>query len=234
MSDPAEQTTPPTPDPAPPVAPPAAAPAAPAAPAPTTWAAPSAPPFGAPSAVAPSPTPPGAASPAGGAYAPPAGYALPAGYGTHAPAPGAPGAPYVGAPGAASAHRPSGRGLGVVAFVLATVATVGAALGAAISAFAIGLGAGREIAGRPFTADFDWSVLAPVRESVLLAEVSFWLGTALGVWALVQGIIALVKDRGRAWAIAAIVVAALGPIVFFTILQGFLTAGLGAGTGIGG
>jgi hypothetical protein len=145
-----------------------------------------------------------------------------------------PGAAWRGAPGAASARRSSGRGLGIVAFVLATVATVGAALGAGISAFAIGLGAGREIAGRPFTADFDWSVLAPVRESVLLAEVSFWVGTALGVWALVQGIIALVKDRGRGWAIAAIVVAALGPIVFFTVLQGFLTTGLGAGTGIGG
>ncbi|MFB8145218.1 hypothetical protein ACFC1W_00575 [Microbacterium sp. NPDC056003] len=219
MSDPAEQPTPPTPEPTPPVAPPA--------PAPTAWAAPAAPPFGAPSAVAPAPTPGGTASPAGGAYAPPAGYALPAGYGTPAPAPGL-------HPGAVSARRSSGRGLGIVAFVLATVGTVGAALGAGISAFAIGLGAGREIAERPFTGDFDWSVLAPVRESVLLAEVSFWVGTVLGVWALAQGIVALVKDRGRVWAIVAIAVAALGPVVFFAVLQGLLTAGLGAGTGVGG
>jgi hypothetical protein len=152
-----------------------------------------------------------------GAYAPPAGYALPAGYG--------------GQPAASGA---AGRGLGVVAFVLAAVATVGAALGGAIAAFAIGLGAGREIAMRPFTGDFDWAVLAPVRNQVLLAEVSFWLGTALGVWALVQGIIALVKGRGRPWAVAAIVVAALGPIVFFVVLQGFLTLGLDAGSGVGG
>ena len=208
MSDPAEQTNPPTPEPAPPVAPPAS----------TAWAAPSAPPFGAP----PSPAQPaghqsGMAPAAPGVYAPPVGYVLPAGYGAQPPASG-----------------PERRGLGVVAFVLAAVATVGAALGGAIAAFAIGLGAGRESAMRPFTGDFDWAVLAPVRNQVLLAEVSFWLGTVLGVWALVQGIIALVKDRGRPWAVVAIVVAALGPIVFFVVLQGFLTAGLDAGSGIGG
>jgi hypothetical protein len=143
-------------------------------------------------------------------------------------------APYAVTPDAASAHSSARRALGVVALVLAVIATVGAACGAAIAGFGIGLGTGREIAMRPLSTDFDWSVLAPVRDQVLLAEVSFWLGTAIGVWALVQGVIALVKGRGRGWAIAAVVVAALGPIVFFAVLQGFLAAGLAAGTGIGG
>jgi len=124
--------------------------------------------------------------------------------------------------------------LGIVALALALVATIGASLTAAIASFNIGLGAGREISSRPFTGDFDWSVLTPVRDWVLMGEVSFWIGTAIGVWALVQGIIAVVKGRGRGAGIAAVVIAALGPIAFGAVVQGFLTAGLAAGTGIGG
>ena len=124
--------------------------------------------------------------------------------------------------------------LGVIALALALVATIGASLVAAIASFNIGLGAGREISSRPFTGDFDWGVLAPVRDWVLLGEVSFWVGTALGVWALIQGIVAVVTARGRGAGIAAVVVAALGPIAFGAVVQGLLTAGLAAGTGIGG
>jgi hypothetical protein len=124
--------------------------------------------------------------------------------------------------------------LGIVALALALVATIGASLLAAIASFNIGLGSGREISSRPFTGDFDWSVLTPVRDWVLLGEVSFWIGTALGVWALIQGIVAIVTSRGRGAGIAAVVIAALGPIAFGAVVQGFLTAGLAAGTGIGG
>ncbi|MCW3491824.1 hypothetical protein [Microbacterium sp. SSM24] len=224
MSDPAEPTNP---QPAPPATAPEAVgnavPAATQAPAPGAWAAPSAPPFGTPGA----PPAQGYAMPVG--YAPPAGFTPPAGYGP-GPAP---------APGSASAYgqaaaRPTRRGLGVVALVVAVIATVGAALVAAVAAFSIGLGTGREIALMPSGSDFEWAVLTPVRDSVLLAEVAFWVGTALGLWALVQGVIALVKDRGRGFAIAAVVIAALGPVVFFVVLQGFLTAGYAAGSSIGG
>jgi hypothetical protein len=121
-----------------------------------------------------------------------------------------------------------------VALVVALVATVGAALGAGAAGFGIGLGTGREIAMLPSGRDFDWSMLTPVRDWVLLAETAFWIGTALGIWALVQGVIAVVKDRGRGFAIAAVVIAALGPVVFFVVLQGFLGAGYAAGSGIGG
>ncbi|WP_240642382.1 hypothetical protein [Microbacterium sulfonylureivorans] len=240
MSDPAEPTPPQTPPQQ--SAPPSdsAVPAVPQAPA--AWAAPGAPPFGAPVAH----------DPAAG-YAPPAGYAIPPGYAAqptgptaaassaapyappdygqgYAPAPG----PYAAGPASVRPASAGGRRLGVVALVVALVATVGAAISVAIAAFSIGLGAGREIAMRPIDADFDWSYLSAVREWVLLAEVTFWLGTALGLWALVQGVIALVKGRGRGAAIAAIVVAALGPVVFFVVLQGFLTAGMAAGSSVGG
>jgi hypothetical protein len=117
--------------------------------------------------------------------------------------------------------------------VLSLVATVGAALVAAIASFDIGLGAGREIAGRPTGAEFDWSILTPVREWVLLAEVSFWIGSALGVWALVQGIVAIATRRGRGAGIAAVIIAGLGPVVFGIVVQAFVTAGVAAGNGIG-
>lgn len=196
-------------DPAAPTPQPSSAPTA-APQASAGWAAPSAPPFGTPSA------------PPASAYALPTGYAPPAGY-----SPGAPASP-------AAPAAPAGRGLGIVALAVALIATLGAALAAAVAAFGIGLGTGREIAMQPIGSDFDWSMLTPVRDQVLLAETSFWIGTALGVWALVQGIIALVKGRGRGFAIAAVVIAAIGPIVFFVVLQGFLTAGYAAGSGIGG
>ena len=141
------------------------------------WAAPSAPPFGAP---APGP----AAHPA---YAPPPGYTGPY---RVAPPGGAQAA--LPAPGARAAR--SSR-LGVVALVAALAAAIAAPLAGAIAAFNIGLGAGREIALRPMDIDFDWSVLTPVREWVLLAECSFYVGTTLGVLGIVQGIIAIVQNR---------------------------------------
>ena len=201
---------------------------------PAGWAPPGAAPFGTPTSEAPAPGHPGAAaaipqgwaSPPAGAYAPPPGYAPPVGY----PVP--PAAASVSAYGAPATAKRSA--LGLVALALALVATIGASLFAAIASFQIGLGAGREISSRPFTGDFDWSVLTPVRDWVLMGEVSFWVGTAIGVWALVQGIVAVVKGRGRGAGIAAVVIAALGPIAFGAVVQGFLTAGLAAGTGIGG
>lgn len=252
MSDPAGPTPPQTPSPSAPESASApeyasdeahtvprpgepAPPAPPAAPD-ATWAAPGALPFGPPTGSAPPVGAPGYAPPAG--YAPPQGYARPQGYAPpqgYARAPGyAPGsatAPVFGAP---AVPARGGRTLGIVAFVLSLIATVGAAIAVAPAAFGIGLGAGKELASRPISTDFDWAVLSAVRDWVLLAETAFWIGTAVGVWALVQGIIALVKGRGRGWGIAAVVIAALGPVVFFVVLQGFLNAGFDAGSGIGG
>ena len=139
---------------------------------------------------------------------------------------------------AASYRQPAqvrrGGGPGVTALVLSLIATLGAGLGGAVASFNIGIGAGKALANLPADGTWDWSILTPVRDWVLLGEVSFWAGTALGVWALVQGIVATITGRGRAAGIAAIVVAALGPIVFGVVVQGLIPAGLAAGTGIGG
>lgn len=180
--------------------------------------------------------PPGYAPPHG--YAPPPGYAPPAGY---TPMVGS-GATVSGAPAAASgsplafadARGRRSNALGVVALVLALLAAFGASSFAALASFNIGLGTGREIAMRALETDFDWSILTPVRDWVLLGEVSFWTGTVLGITALVLGIVAIVTRRGRGVGIAAVVIAALGPVVFGVFVQGFLTAGFTAGSGLGG
>ena len=168
-------------------------------------------------------------------YAPPGGYAPPAGYPAGAYA--APYVPMVGYGPAPVAPGPAHRSpaLGVVALLLALAAAVVAPIVVAVAAFAVGAGAGREISLRPAAGDFDWSILSPVREWVLLGEISFWAGTVLGVWAIAQGIVAIVKRRGRGQGIGAVVLGALGPIVWGVALQITLTLGLasGASAGIG-
>lgn len=156
------------------------------------------------------------------AYAPPAGYVRPAqGYGPYVPQQSAP-------------PSSGGAGLGVIAFVLALVAAVGASIAGAVAAFNIGMGTGRGIALQPTSTDFDWSILAPVREWVLFGEIAFWVGTVLGTWALVQGIVATVKNRGRGWGIAAIIIAVIGPVAFAIGLQAFAVLGLASGAAVNG
>ena len=155
-------------------------------------------------------------------YAPPQGYAPPPqGYG-----------PYT--PPRPSALPSGGSGLGVVALVLAVLAAVGASIVGSYAGYSIGLGTAREVMIDSTDFDFDWSILTPVRGWVLLGELAFWAGTILGIWAIVQGIVAIVKNRGRGWGIAAVVVAAIGPIVFATGVQAFLAAGFASGASIGG
>ncbi|MBN9179258.1 hypothetical protein [Microbacterium sp.] len=146
-------------------------------------------------------------------------------------------APYV--PPAPGAYAPPtaerrGPGLGITAMVVALVAVPLAVGAAAVIGFRVGLGAGKEIAARPFGTTFDLSVLTPVRYDVLAGEIVFWTATALGVWALAQGIVALATARGRGPALIAVVVAALGPILFVGAAAVFVQAGMGAGSGIGG
>lgn len=155
-------------------------------------------------------------------YAPPPGYAPPPqGYG-----------PYV--PSRPPAPASEGSGLGVVAFALAVLAAVGTSVVGSVAGYNIGLGTGRQIALQPMDVDFDWSILTPVREWVLMGELAFWAGTILGIWAIVQGIIAIVKNRGRGWGIAAVVVAVIGPIAFATGVQAFLAVGFASGASLGG
>ena len=73
-----------------------------------------------------------------------------------------------------------------------------------------------------------------MRDQVLLGEIAFWLGTLLGTWALVQGMVALSRRRGRGYGIAAVVVAVLAPAVFAVVTWIALVAGLASGASLGG
>lgn len=212
MTDPGEGVQPPHPaSPVPPV-PPYSAPQDPG-----QFATPPVPYYGAPpqapqySAAPTYPVAPQYAAPA----APYAGYAQPAqAYGPYVPQPVTP--------------APASRGVGIVAFVLGLVAALVAPIVGAVAFFNIGAGISSSSLSSLERADasVDWSILTPVREWVLLAEITFWAGTVLGIWALVQGIVAIARGRGRGWGITAIVLAVVGAVVFSVALTVAGFAGL--------
>ena len=129
-------------------------------------------------------------------------------------------------PPAASRHRP----LGAIGLVLALLAGVVASAVGGSAAFIVARGAGAEFIARGGQT-FDWRVLSPVRDVVLLGEVAFWAGTVLGISALVIGIVATARNLGRGTGIAAIVVSALGPFVFGLLVFVALAAGATASAG---
>ena len=169
-------------------------------------AAPAQPPYGPPPGYAQ----PGTVAPA---YAQPGAYAQPVGYGQQPVEPAAAAAP--------AASRAS---LGVIAFVLSLVAAVGTSLVVALATWQIGSGS-QVFPALIGDVPFNWGMLSPVRGWVLTGEIAFWTGTILGIAALVVGIIAIVKNRSRVFAIIAVVIAVLGPTVFFVALQAALVAG---------
>lgn len=75
------------------------------------------------------------------------------------------------------------------------------------------------------------ALLSPVRGLVLWAEVGFWLGMALGLWALVQGIIAIATRAGRGAGIAAVILVIAGPFVYGVIVGAAVLGGVAAGAG---
>ncbi|MDI6944100.1 hypothetical protein QMO46_11405 [Microbacterium barkeri] len=117
--------------------------------------------------------------------------------------------------------------LGRVALLLALVALVGGTLVIGVCCFLVGVQAGRT----DFAAatEFDWSLLTPVRDAVLTGEITAWVATSLGVWALIQGIVAIARRRGRGAGIAAVVIAAVAPVIVATSAAIGFSIGLAAG-----
>ena len=115
-----------------------------------------------------------------------------------------------------------------MAFVLSIVAVVVAPIIGGIAGYQIGY-ALPTVMEYVDTTTSDLSFLSPVRDRVLMGEIGFWAGTLAGIAAIVLGIIAIAKRRGRVWGIVALIVAVLAPVVFFIVLS--ITLGVGAGTG---
>ena len=150
---------------------------------------------------------------------PPGAYRVPVG-GYHAP---------IGGYAAPAPVRPS-RMTGALALVAALIATLVTPVIAGVLALRIGLVVLVDelisVAG-----DLVVAALSPARTETLWAEIMFWLGTALGLFAIVAGIVAVARRRGRGLGIAAIVIAALGPVFFF--LAVILMYGIGNGISFG-
>lgn len=191
--------------PAPPAAYPAAAPSAQPGPGypPVPPAVPQAP-AGYPQAPAPQ-APPGAYQvPVGGYTAPQGGYVAPQ------TAPSAP-----------------GGFLGILALILGGIAAIGVPIIAGIAGFEIGV----RIPSGIDTTDPDLlSALSPARTQVLWAEISFWVGTVIGIAAIVVGIIAIRKKQRRALGIVGLILAVLGAGFFWIVLV--VTVSAGTATGI--
>jgi len=125
--------------------------------------------------------------------------------------------------GAAPTSLPAGRRtLGVVAFLASLVALVG---GMTISGF-VALGLSSYVGP---AVDGSLDTFSGAQESDMLAISNgmiavFLFGSALGVWAIAQGIVAIVRRRGRAFGIAAIAVAVMAPIACYVVFNIVLIA----------
>lgn len=120
------------------------------------------------------------------------------------------------------------RTTGAVALILALLATIVVPVVAAAIAFQIGSLLPNTRISVDSSFKDDLSMLTPARTQVLWAEITFWTGTVLGIGAIVLGIIATAKRRGRGLGITGMVLAALGPVGFFLAVSIFL--GIGAVT----
>lgn len=146
---------------------------------------------------------------------PPGAYRVPVG-GYHAP---------VGGYAAPAPVRPS-RATGALALAAALIATLVTPVIAGVLALRIGLVVAiDELVSA--AGELVLAALSPARTETLWAEVMFWLGTALGIFAIIAGIVAVARRRGRGLGIAAIVIAALGPVLFFLAVT--LMFGIGNG-----
>lgn len=169
------------------------------------------------------PAPPRAYQPAPGGYAaPPGAYAAP---------PGAYQVPVGGYAAPSGAYQPPApietrpAVLGVVSLLLALVAAILTPIIAAPFAFQIG----RRLPQGFVDATDPLMVFAPARDQFLWAEVSFWVGTALGIAAIVLGIVAISRRMGRGLGIGGLIIAMLGPFVFLTAVMTAFSFGTGAG-----
>lgn len=127
---------------------------------------------------------------------------------------------------------PASRTTGATALILALVAAIVVPVVAAVMAYQIGAVLPNARIGIDSSFTGDLAVLAPVRTQVLWAEIAFWSGTVLGIVAIVLGIIAAARRRGRGLGITAIVLAALGPFGFFLAVSVLL--GIGAAASVSG
>ena len=132
-------------------------------------------------------------------------------------------------PPAAAPQKPSNR-LGLIAFVVALAAIVIGSILAFIGGMQSGALVQYATTGPDGTPQIDPTNLSPSEQQSaatagLLAVAGFLVFGALGLWGFIQGIIAAVKNRGRGFGIAAIILAVLGGIVVAVVFGAGAAAG---------
>ena len=145
--------------------------------------------------------------------------------GSTPPPPTAPAAPAYAPPARTSTKGP--KTLGLIAFIASLIAVVGGS----ILAYIAGLQSGTVAQYADSSGQIDPETLPPGAEQSavlfgVLTVAAFAVYGVFGLWGFIQGIVAAVKNRGRGWAIAAIVLAVLGGVVVSVAL------GLGAAAGL--
>ncbi|MGW8481598.1 hypothetical protein ACWGJP_00565 [Microbacterium sp. NPDC055903] len=133
-----------------------------------------------------------------------------------------------------SAPEKRSSGLGAISLILSMVAAVVMPIIGGLTAYVIG----KSIPGsasdlESLDALDDLSILSPVRDQVLWAELSFWAGTLLGIAAIVLAIVAIVQRRGRGQGIAGLIIAVVGPVIFGFVVYIAVIAGAVAGATAG-
>ncbi|MFJ4038104.1 DUF4064 domain-containing protein [Microbacterium sp. NPDC090007] len=133
------------------------------------------------------------------------------------------------APQYAAASRPVvSKKLGVIAFVASLIAVVlGAILAVVAGLQSAGLAQYADGTGQIDPENIPPGAAQAAAAFAGLSLAAFVVYGLFGLWGFIQGIVAAVKNRGRGWGIAAIIVAVLGGIVVVSAL------GIGASIGIG-
>lgn len=129
--------------------------------------------------------------------------------------------------GAPAAAPPRSRALGLTALLIA----VPLFLLSVIASVVVGMSAGPLASRGTSSFSFNTGDLTPEQAASfapigILMGVQMLLGTALGILALVLGIVAVATKRGRPLGIAAICVAVAAPIASFAVYMGALLATL--------
>ncbi|RDI01138.1 hypothetical protein DEU32_102166 [Curtobacterium sp. AG1037] len=136
--------------------------------------------------------------------------------------------PYAAAAAPTSANAPAWQSYdepkrkkktaGVVAFVVAIVALVVGVIGGYLFGSAIATSQAFEEVLRN---GGDANALGPDafrdlqgNASIIAAALLFVLGTVLGLWAIIQAIVAMATGRGRVWGVLALVIAVVGVFAF--------------------
>ncbi|WP_431280014.1 hypothetical protein [Leifsonia poae] len=132
--------------------------------------------------------------------------------------------PYAGVPagypgyGAGYAAAPKSKVLGVVAMYGAIVVLVLSVIASIVVGNSVGPIADRSSTGFSYsTSTMTAEQAAAFGGTALLILAQLAGGTVIGLWALIQGIIAAATKRGRAYGVIAIVVAAAAPIISFIV-----------------